>query len=193
MALDIQPTLVGARFRIRPLAASDRDDLHAAASDPLIWEQHPDKKRYQRDIFDAYFTALLAAGGALAFEARDDGRIIGCSRYYPAPNAPGEWSIGFTFIERRYWGGAANLALKTLMLDHLFLTEDRVWFHIGRENIRSQRGTAKLGAVLAGDCEADLLGTGNRSFYLAYGLRKDIWADVRRTRDRSRHKTKSSG
>lgn len=193
MALDTQPTLVGARFRIRPLAASDRDDLHTAASDPLIWEQHPDKKRYQRDIFDAYFTALLAAGGAVVFEARDDGRIIGCSRYYLAPNAPEEWSIGFTFIERRYWGGGANFALKTLMLDHLFMTEDRVWFHIGRENIRSQRGTAKLGAVLAGDCEADLLGTGNWSFYLAYGLRKDVWAGVRRTRDRSHDTTKTSG
>ena len=96
----------------------------------------------------------------MAFEERPGGRIVGCSRYYEAPNAPGEWSVGFTFIEKRLWGGAANMALKTLMLDHLFITEPRVWFHIGKDNIRSQKGT------------------GNAEAFLTFRLDAAAWASV---------------
>ena len=124
--VDIQPILVGPDFRIRPLVAADRDNLYIAARDPLIWEQHPARNCHQRNVFDGYFSALVAAGGALAFEERPGGKIVGCSRCNEAPNAPGEWSVGFTFIEKRLWGGAANMALKTLMLDYLFITEPRV-------------------------------------------------------------------
>ncbi len=176
--VDIQPILVGPDFRIRPLVAADRDNLYIAARDPLIWEQHPARNRHQRNVFDGYFSALVAAGGALAFEERPGGRIVGCSRHYEAPNAPGEWSVGFTFIERRLWGGAANMALKTLMLDHLFITQPRVWFHIGKDNIRSQKGTGKLGAVADGRCHADLLGAGNAEAFLTFRLDAAAWASV---------------
>lgn len=85
---NIQPILVGPQFRIRPLVEADRDNLYIAARDPLIWEQHPARNRHQRNVFDGYFSALVAAGGALAFEERPGSKIIGCSRYYAAPNAP---------------------------------------------------------------------------------------------------------
>ena len=98
--VDIQPILVGPDFRIRPLVAADRDNRYIAARDPLIWEQHPARNRHQRNVLSGYFSALVAAGGALAFEERAGGRIVGCSRFYEAPNAPGEWSVGFTFIEK---------------------------------------------------------------------------------------------
>jgi len=179
---DIQPTLVGADYRIRPLVESDRDNLYLAARDPLIWEQHPARTRHQRDIFDGYFTSLIAGGGSLAFEIKTTGRIVGCSRFYRAPNAPEEWSIGFTFIERALWGGAANFALKTLMLDHLFITEDRVWFHIGKDNIRSQKGTAKLGAVPAGDCWGDPLNTDRMQHFLTFVVSRHDWDRVKAAR-----------
>lgn len=41
-AFDLQPTLIGSTITLRPLREADFDALHAAASDPLIWEQHPD-------------------------------------------------------------------------------------------------------------------------------------------------------
>ena len=75
--VDIQPILVGPDFRIRPIVAADRDNLYIAARDPLIWEQHPARNRHQRNVFDGFFSALVAADGALQFEERPDGRIVG--------------------------------------------------------------------------------------------------------------------
>lgn len=173
--VDTAPLLVGSEYRIRPLVENDRDALYMAARDPMIWEQHPAGNRHQRNVFDHYFSSLLDAGGGVAFETKSKGRLIGCSRFYVAPNAPTEWSIGFTFIERALWGGRANFALKRLMLEHLFTTESRVWFHIGKDNIRSRKATAKLGAVAAGSCEADLLGSGILSHYLNFFLTKSDW------------------
>ena len=121
---DIEPILVGPDYRIRPLVENDRDSLFLVARDPLIWEQHPARTRHQRNVFDDYFTSLTATPGSVGFEVKQSGRLVGCSRFYRAPDAPDEWAIGFTFIERALWGGAANFALKTMMLDHLFTTED---------------------------------------------------------------------
>jgi hypothetical protein len=46
---ELQPTIENRRVRLAPLRADDFDALYAVASDPLIWEQHPNKNRYQRD------------------------------------------------------------------------------------------------------------------------------------------------
>jgi N-acetyltransferase len=55
-----QPHLVGDLLAVRPLDESDFDGLCAAASDPLIWEQHPDD-RHQEDVFREFFSAHLGA------------------------------------------------------------------------------------------------------------------------------------
>ena len=45
--LDRQPILVEELLDLRPLRANDFDVLFRVASDPLIWEQHPESDRYQ--------------------------------------------------------------------------------------------------------------------------------------------------
>ncbi len=55
MEFDLQPTLKGNLIEIRPLRREDFDALFAAASDPLIWEQHPENDRYTREVFQRYF------------------------------------------------------------------------------------------------------------------------------------------
>ncbi|WP_210270233.1 GNAT family N-acetyltransferase [Aureimonas sp. ME7] len=156
---DDQPTLVGPTLDLRPLVSGDLDALHAAASDPLTWAGHPATERYKRENFEPYFRQLVALGGTLAVEDRAAGRIIGCSRYYVAPDQPDAISIGFTFLDRSHWGGATNRELKTLMLTHAFASFDAVWFHIAPSNIRSQKATAKLGARHVYDAVLDLAGT----------------------------------
>jgi len=42
----------------------DWDDLFAVASDPLIWEQHPESDRYKEDVFKIFFREALESGGA---------------------------------------------------------------------------------------------------------------------------------
>jgi RimJ/RimL family protein N-acetyltransferase len=54
--------------------------------------------------------------------------------------------VGWTFLEREFWGGAYNHELKQLMLDHAFRFVDRVLFVVGENNIRSQKAVAKIGA-----------------------------------------------
>ena len=165
--------LEGDGLRLRPLAPQDRDGLYAAAADPLVWEQHPARTRHERAVFDPYFNFLVAAGGAMAVTEAATGRIIGTSRFYQTPDPADAWSIGFTFIERAAWGGVVNFAMKRLMLDHLFADTDEVWFHIAPDNLRSQRGTAKLGALRDADRTLDL-GTGP-ALMVCYRLPRDVW------------------
>src|SRR4029077_16908153 len=50
MDFDLQPTLTGKLVQLRPLRPQDFDALFSSASDPKIWEQHPDSDRYQREV-----------------------------------------------------------------------------------------------------------------------------------------------
>lgn len=79
---DAQPTLIGAGVRLRPLQPSDRGPLYDAASDPLIWEQHPSSDRYEAGPFGEYFDVLLATATATP---------CCCSRspVRPGPDGPG--------------------------------------------------------------------------------------------------------
>lgn len=147
---DRQPMLVGPLLELRPLVARDFDALFQVASDPLIWEQHPDHDRWQEATFRAFFDEALASGGALVAVDRATGQVIGSSRYHGHDPAQGVVEIGWTFLARAYWGGEYNGELKRLMLNHAFRSVQRVLFIIGPDNRRSQRAVEKIGAVRAG-------------------------------------------
>lgn len=148
---ELQPTIENRGVRLAPLRADDFDALYAVASDPLIWEQHPNKNRYQRDIFATYFQGAIESGGAVRVFDNATGELIGSSRYYDLDEARRAVAIGYTFIARSHWGGQYNRALKTLMLEHAFRFVDRVIFHVGAGNLRSRRAMEKLGGVLIGE------------------------------------------
>jgi len=149
---DLQPTLTGELLELRPLQPEDFEVLFAAASDPLIWEQHPESDRYKREVFQKYFDGAIESRGAFAITDRESGRIIGSSRYVKvvaaavAGGSPSEVEIGWTFLERAFWGGRYNRELKKLMLDHAFRFVDRVVFVVGENNLRSQKALEKIGA-----------------------------------------------
>ena len=148
--LDRQPTLVGELLELRPLREDDFEALFRAASDPLIWEQHPEPDRYQETTFRGFFAEAIQSGGALVAIEKATGRIIGSSRYYGYDASRGVVEIGWTFLERAFWGGRYNGEMKRLMLEHAFRWVDRVIFVIGPENRRSQRAVEKIGGVRAG-------------------------------------------
>ena len=141
MPFELQPTLTGERLELRPLRPDDWNALYAAASDPLLWEQHPESDRYKPDVFRRYFDGALDSGGAFAVIDRATGRIIGSTRYHAYDEAASEIEI---------WGGAANQEMKRLMLDHAFRFVERVVFLVGPSNFRSQRAMEKIGGVRAG-------------------------------------------
>jgi N-acetyltransferase len=168
---DLQPTLAGSLIALRPLRPADCDPLYAVASDPLIWEQHPDKTRCQPDGFRAFFQQAIDSGGALLATRTGTPEVIGTSRFHGYDRAAAEVEIGWTFLGRQYWGGTYNRELKRLMLEHAFRFVRRVVFLIGPENLRSQRAVLKLGAVRAG-CRID--GSGHESH--AFHLTPEAWA-----------------
>ncbi len=178
---DPQPELMGDALSVRPLRRDDLEGLFAAAAHPEVWAGHPASDRYKREKFEPYFNSLLESGAALCVVDRQTGHIIGCSRYYPAPDQPNSISIGFTFLHHAYWGGRTNFQLKRLMLDHAFRTFPEVWFHIAPTNIRSQKATAKLGAEHAYDATLDLSGT--PAPWMCFRLSKDAWERTRESRE----------
>lgn len=146
LPFDLQPTLRGDLIDLRPLQPQDFDLLFAAANDPLIWEQHPEPDRYKREVFQRYFDGAIESRGAFAIVDRTSGRIIGSSRYWNFDSSAQEVEIGWTFLERAYWGGKYNQELKRLMLGHAFRFVGRVVFVVGENNLRSQTAVEKIGA-----------------------------------------------
>jgi hypothetical protein len=63
--LDLQPTLTGRQITLRPLMAQDFDELFVAASDPLVWAQHPDPGRGTREGFPPFFDGALESKSCL--------------------------------------------------------------------------------------------------------------------------------
>jgi RimJ/RimL family protein N-acetyltransferase len=150
MPFELQPTLTGTLLELRPLRPEDFDELYAIASDPGIWELHPEPDRYKEDVFRGFFQGAMDSGGAFAVIDRATGRIIGSSRYFGYDEARSEIEIGWTFLARTYWGGIYNRELKELMLRHAFRFVDSVVFLVGPKNWRSQRAMEKIGGVRVG-------------------------------------------
>ena len=172
MDFDLQPTLEGERVRLRPLLVEDFEALYSVASDPLIWEQHPEPLRYQHDVFQKFFDGAMESKGAFAAVEVVSGKIIGSSRYYDYHPAQREAKIGYTFVSREYWGQGYNPEMKKLMLDHAFRFVDRVLFEIGETNIRSQTAIRRIGACLVGKAELPGLDGTTRKM-LVYSITSD--------------------
>lgn len=147
--LDRQPTLEGPTLHLRPLQPDDWDALFSVASDPLVWEVHPAHDRWQEAVFRAFFDDALAQGGALVVIDKASGSIIGSSRYQGLEQANGgSVEIGWTFLSRSYWGGAANREMKRLMVGHALASVEECRFAVGEANWRSRRAMEKIGGRL---------------------------------------------
>jgi len=145
---DLQPTLSGSLVELRPLRAEDFPALYAVASDPKIWEQHPNPDRCTEPVFREFFRGAMDSNSAFLALDAGDGRVIGSSRYHGYDPAKREVEIGWSFLARSHWGGTYNHEMKQLMLRHAFRFVDCVVFLIGEHNARSRRAVENIGASL---------------------------------------------
>ena len=150
MPFDLQPHLKSEFIELRPLTPKDWDDLFAVASDPLIWEQHPESDRYKEGVFKVFFREALESGGAFVVIDKQSQRVIGSTRFYGYDPEKSEIEIGWTFLARKYWGGRYNAEMKRLLLNHAFKFVKNVVFFVGEHNVRSQRAMEKIGAIRIG-------------------------------------------
>jgi RimJ/RimL family protein N-acetyltransferase len=145
--MNLQPFLENDTIQLIPLQASDFEALYQVAADPLIWEQHPNKNRYQKAVFQNFFDGALLSKGAFIIKDKETNAIIGSTRFYDWNPEEKSVLIGYTFYGRNYWGSKYNPMIKKMMLDYAFQFVDHVYFHVGAENIRSQIAMERLGAI----------------------------------------------
>jgi RimJ/RimL family protein N-acetyltransferase len=173
MPFDLQPHLKGDLIDLRPLTPQDWDELFAAASDPLIWEQHPESDRYKEGVFKTFFKGALESGGAFVVVDTKSRRIIGSTRFHGYNPEKSEVEIGWTFLARKYWGGQHNREMKQLMLSHAFQFVEKVVFFVGEHNVRSQKATEKIGAVRTGTA-TKVYGNGPASVNIRYVIKRPL-------------------
>ena len=147
MIFNLQPTLQNDFVILQPLAPADFERLYAVAADPLVWEQHPNKNRYQREVFQTFFEGAIQSQGAFLVLDAMTKDVIGSTRFYDFDEITSCISIGYTFYGRNYWGKPYNHSAKALMLDYAFQHVSSVLFFIGANNIRSQIAIGRVGAV----------------------------------------------
>ena len=144
----LQPTnLKNDLVWLEPLKQEHFEELYLVASDPLIWEQHPNPDRYKLDAFTNYFKGAMESGGAFIIRDTLSGQALGSSRFCAYDAANKEIQIGYTFFSRVCWGKSINKAVKKLMLTHAFNFVDKVAFYVGANNIRSQKAMEAIGGI----------------------------------------------
>lgn len=156
---NLQPeNLQNELIKLVPLQENDFEELYQVASDKLIWEQHPNKMRYERAVFENYFEGAMQSKGAFFIRDTNSNEPMGCTRFYDFDENDSSVLIGYTFIGRQFWGKGYNKALKKIMLDYAFQFVDKVYFHIGAQNIRSQKAIEKIGAIKVDEFEVAYYG-----------------------------------
>jgi len=174
MKINIQPVLENETVYLKPLIQDDFEELYTLASDPLVWEQHPNRDRYKREVFMNYFDGAMKSGGAFKVMENATGKAIGCTRFYDYDEKQKSIFIGYTFYGRDYWGKGFNPKVKQLMLDYIFQFVDTVYFHIGAGNKRSQVAIERLGAMKLREINVAYFGE-EEKLNFEYSINKNAW------------------
>ena len=174
MDLNIQMTLENDKVLLYPLLEQDFEDLYAVSADPKIWEQHPNKDRWKKEVFRTFFDGAIQSKGAFKIVDKASNSAIGSTRFYDYNQQEKSIFIGYTFYAIKYWGTGTNLSVKKVMLDYIFQFVSVVYFHIGADNIRSQIAIKKLGTTKIGEQEVTYFGE-QAKLNFVYSLKKEEW------------------
>lgn len=146
MNFSIQTILENEKVILYPLNENDFDALYNVASDPEIWKQHPNKNRWEKEVFQSFFEGALQSKGAFKIVDKSTNNVIGSTRFYDYNHQENSILIGYTFYGTDYWGKGINQQVKATMLDYIFQFVSIVYFHVGSENVRSQIAISRLKA-----------------------------------------------
>lgn len=174
MNFNIQPILENGKIILYPLKENDFEELYAVASDPKVWEQHPNKDRWKKDVFRTFFEGAMKSGGAFKIVDKASGRAIGSTRFYDYNEKENSILIGYTFYGTACWGKGINPSVKKLMLDYIFQFVSYVDFHIGAGNIRSQTAIGRIGARKVAELEVAYFGEAQKQNFV-YRIEKEEW------------------
>ena len=174
MIFNTESILENDKVILYPLQEKDFEDLYAVASDPKIWEQHPNKDRWKKDVFHTFFDGAMQSKGAFKIVDKATGNVIGSTRFYDYNQTENSIFIGYTFYPVSCWGKGINQSVKVTMLDYIFQFVSKVYFHIGANNVRSQIAISRLGVEKIAEREVAYLGESLRLNFL-YEISKQKW------------------
>jgi N-acetyltransferase len=174
MTFSIQPILENDRILLKPLEEDDFEVLYQAASDEKIWEQHPNRDRWKREVFQLYFEGAINSKGAFMIIDKASGEVAGSTRFYDYNEADNSILIGYTFYTTRFWGSGFNPAVKAMLLDYIFQFVDKVHLHVGATNFRSQIAVTRLGAKKIAEKEVAYYGEPSKMNFI-YEITKEGW------------------
>lgn len=174
MNFSVQPVLENEEFQLIPLQQGDFESLYKVASEPEVWEQHPNKDRYKKEVFENFFRGAMESKGAFKIVEKATGDVLGSSRYYDFDEKDNHIFIGYTFYGTKSWGKGINPQVKKLMLDYIFQFVDKVHFHVGKENFRSQKAMEKLGGKKIAEEEVAYFAEPTRTNFV-YEIKKEDW------------------
>ncbi|MEC5171332.1 GNAT family N-acetyltransferase [Chryseobacterium nepalense] len=177
MKFSIQPVLENEKYQLIPLLQGDFESLYHVASDPEVWSQHPNKDRYRKDVFSTFFEGAMKSGGAFKITGKSSDEILGSTRFYDYNQHDNSIFIGYTFYGTKSWGKGINPQIKKLMLHYIFQFVDTVYFHVGKDNIRSRKAMEKLGAEDRGEEEIAYFGEPSR-INILYQIKKEKYEKI---------------
>ena len=171
----LQPVLETNAIKLLPLQTGDFAELYAVAADPRIWEQHPNKNRWQQPAFTTFFEGAMQSNGAFKIVDKATGATLGSTRLYDYDAQDNSILIGYTFYGTPSWGKGINLAVKVLLLEYVFEFVETVRFHIGADNVRSQIAIQRLGATQIAEQEVTYYGEQPTRNFI-FEVTKPAWA-----------------
>lgn len=172
--INIQPVLENEFVLLSPLCNADFEVLYSVASDPKVWEQHPNKDRWKREVFQNFFEGALQSKGAFKVMDKETRTCLGSTRFYDYNEDEKSILVGYTFYSAKCWGKGINHSVKKLMLNYIFQFVNTVYFHIGADNIRSQISIGRLGAEKIAELEVAYFGELPKLNFV-YRINKEGW------------------
>jgi RimJ/RimL family protein N-acetyltransferase len=184
-------TLDGRVVRLEPMREEHTEELWEVGRDPELWRLTVSIVRSREDMQAWVRTALAeqAAGRALPFvmRLRQEGRIVGSTRFGEYAPRHGRVEIGWTWIARAWQRTAVNTEAKLLMLRHAFETLglNRVELKTDVLNQASRHAILRLGAKEEGvlRCHA-ITDDGRVRDTVYYSILREEWPAVRERLER---------
>lgn len=195
--LDPELTLTGYFAELIPLTEAHEAQLVEAASDGELWNLRftgvPSSKTARAYIKEALVNRDKGAQLPFAVQRRDDGKIVGCTRFYDIDPEHRNLAIGYTWYAKSAQRTAINTQCKLLLLEYAFeaMSCISVAFHTDNLNTRSQAAIERLGAQKEGVLRNHrIMPDGRKRHTHCYSIIESEWPRVRSKLEASLSRTR---